>query len=405
MNGEIHPMRVLFLTNSDVAYGGVAEVLLQLGRSLHAHGVQVRVCSGHESAGAGRLADDVPCFCLPLPKPGLFHASREATRGVAALCREQGIDLIHTHGLYRAGWAGRLVWRATGIPYLVTSHGDVMVGVSARLRRWRVRRRCRAVVRDAAAVTHLNGFMEQCAAKLDDLGGKSWVIPNGIDLAWWRRPTVPVGGTYVLAVGRLARHKGFDVLLAAAARLRARGRAVSLVIVGDGEMHGPLAARAAELGLPLCRDPEQMAAAAPGTVCLPGWVEPVMKRRLFAGCTVFAFPSQPAEAESFGLVQLEAMAAAKPMVASDIPASRSLLKDGVNATLVAPADAEAWASALAELLGDPRRRQRYADVSVAEVEQYDWGAVAGRYADVYRAVLEERARARPANACTSTGGR
>ncbi|MFW6061040.1 MAG: glycosyltransferase family 4 protein, partial [Phycisphaeraceae bacterium] len=185
--------------------------------------------------------------------------------------------------------------------------------------------------------------------------------------------------------------KGFDMLVEAAAHLRDMPTAPAWVIAGEGEMKPELEARARQLGLNVCTElPEQHWQG--GTLYLPGMVRGVEKRRLFQASSIVAFPTRPEFGESFGMVLLEAMAAGRAVVASDLPIVRELIEDERNGRLVPPRDAAAWAQAIRALLADPAQRQRMQQQNLADARQYDWSSVAERMHEVYETVTN-RSRA------------
>ena len=373
-------MKVLFVSKYDVLVGGVAEVFASLSAALRPLGVGVVIYSSHASAEIGHLSDGTPCVHGPLPRPGLL-GRRRGLRRLIALIRQWKIDLLHGHGLYRGGWAARLASRSTGVPYVVTSHGDALAGASRRARRRSFVRRCGLILQDAAAVTHLTEAMADEAARFGDLADKSTIIPNGVDLRWWNQLADPVPGRYVLAIGRLVATKGFETLLDAWPAI-ARRADLSLVIAGDGPARQPLEARAARTGLAFSQSLRDLAGAPPPDVVLPGFVGGDVKRNLYAGATLVAFPSQLPE--SFGLVLAEAMAAGKAVAASDFPSSRCLVAHEQNGLLVPPGDAAAWTEAIARLATDAGLRRRCEENNRQAIGAYDWPALARRYADVYR---------------------
>ncbi len=91
--------------------------------------------------------------------------------------------------------------------------------------------------------------------------------------------------------------------------------------------------------------------------------------------------------EAFGIVQLEAMAAGKPLVASDIAATRYLVQLGMQAKIVAPQDINAWAEQVESLLNDAELRSKMGKANAAASHQFSWQGIAKCYRDVYRAVL------------------
>lgn len=131
-----------------------------------------------------------------------------------------------------------------------------------------------------------------------------------------------------------------------------------------------------------------------GRVKLLGHVDEVDLAALYAGASAFAFPSLM---EGFGLPPLEAMHAGTPVLASDIPVHREVLRDGVH--FVAPRDIDALARALRRICTDQALRDELALSSRRVVEGYDWARTAAQTAEAYRAALsatEAGGRARAA---------
>ena len=103
---------------------------------------------------------------------------------------------------------------------------------------------------------------------------------------------------------------------------------------------------------------------------------------LYAGATVFAFPSFH---EGFGLPVLEAMAAGAPVVASDIPAIREVAGDA--AVLVPPGDVQQWTGALEDLLASPSRRAELAEAGRRRAALFPWASTAAATLEVYKELV------------------
>lgn len=179
---------------------------------------------------------------------------------------------------------------------------------------------------------------------------KSIVVPNGIpDM----RGTVPETTSrqgepvVILFTGVLIPSKGVRVLLEAFAQVAGRGVQVRLELMGRW---GDEAFR-----LQCIRFLEEKGLS--DRVNFLGVKQDKEKFSRFAGCDIFCFPSH-FEAESFGLVLLEAMQFAKPVVATAWRGIPSVVRDGVNGFLVPVGDPDALASRLLELAGDPSLRER-----------------------------------------------
>jgi glycosyltransferase involved in cell wall biosynthesis len=391
-------MRILFLTNADVRQFGIAEALHGLSTALVRRGVHVLCYSSDASAKHSPLPNGVAVEYGALPTPRFFPSLGDVG-ALVRLCRREAIDLIHCHNLYRPGWGARLVKRALGIPYVLTSHNDVNPHTSDRIRRFWVRRRCRAIVRDAAMVTHLSAFMEDNARLLGDMAGKSCIIPNGLNLSLWPQPSEPAGNC-VLALGRHVKNKGFDTLIEAASLLKRRGTPMSLILAGSGPEQPRLIALAAERGLAVRGSDGQPTES--GSVWFTGVVAGETKRCLFERCRLVAFPSH-ANSESFGLVALEAMAAGRPVAASDLPTVREIVGD--SSQLVPPGDPEAWAQALSRLLADDATCATLARANRFRALSFDWDVIAAQYLAVYERSVMKDVRHAASTLCTPSDRR
>jgi glycosyltransferase involved in cell wall biosynthesis len=92
--------------------------------------------------------------------------------------------------------------------------------------------------------------------------------------------------------------------------------------------------------------------------------------------------------ESFGLVALEAMHASVPVVASNIEGLREVVDDGVTGRLVAPADPDALAAAVLEIIADPSRRDEMGRRGQLRARSH---FDASRFADAYDRCFREAA--------------
>jgi glycosyltransferase involved in cell wall biosynthesis len=190
------------------------------------------------------------------------------------------------------------------------------------------------------------------------------VIPNGVDgAAFAAAAPWPHPRPYVLAVGRLVPQKGFDVLLAALARL---DHDVDCLIAGDGPERDALVALRARLGLER-------------RVEFLGTIGPDRLPALYRGATLVACPSRW---EGLPLVCLEAMAAGRAVVASAVDGIPDAVVADTTGLLV-PRDAPAaLATALARLLAAPDVRARMGAAAATRArEEFAWPRVTAAYLD------------------------
>lgn len=203
--------------------------------------------------------------------------------------------------------------------------------------------------------------------------GSFQVVPNGVDVAAYTSAEplpelVDPERPLLLFVGRLEPRKGLDVAIRAFLRLRAAHPSVRLCVVGEG----PERRRCQEM-VPGPLRPD---------VLFVGAVEETQKPRYHASADVFLAPNTGGE--SFGIVLLEAMAAGLPVVASNIPGFRGVVRDARQGRLVPPGDALAVAEAVGTLLANQRLRRAMTEEGRRSAARYDWKVVGAEVEEVYR---------------------
>lgn len=160
--------------------------------------------------------------------------------------------------------------------------------------------------------------------------------------AAWAKLTAVEGTPILVSIGRLSREKGHVDLLEALTKLRERTTSFHLVIVGEGPERARIEAARRRLSLE-------------SHVTLTGLQYDV--RPYYALADVVVLPSH---SEGSPLVLLEAMSAARPIVATRVGGVPEIVTNEETALLVAPRDAEAMARALARMLSDQALRARLA---------------------------------------------
>jgi glycosyltransferase involved in cell wall biosynthesis len=251
---------------------------------------------------------------LPLMLAGFSRAARRAAAEA---------DLVHAHWLPSA-----LVALTTRKPFVVQVWGtDLELARRAPALARRVLRHARLVIAPSAAL----------AEEARRLGAADVrTIPSGVDLP--AAVGEPADPPQVLYAGRMSPEKGVRELVAAA-------DGMPLVVVGDGPLRDEV----------------------PGAL---GFKPHDELERHYQRAAVVACPSHR---EGFGIVCAEAMAHARPVVASDVGGLRDLVAHGETGVLVPPGDVPALRDALRRLLGDEALRRRYGEAGRRRIaERFTW---------------------------------
>ncbi|KWV54234.1 glycosyl transferase [Bradyrhizobium macuxiense] len=267
-------------------------------------------------------------------------------------------------------------------PLVVHWHADI---ISHAALRFLIEPMMRRTLRRAAAIIVSNPVLIENTPLLREFADKCHVVPFGVDVAKYDRPAVQSGdvnarGRLVLACGRLVPYKGFDVLVRAA-----HGRNFEVWIVGEGREHDHLEQLIRDYGLQ-------------DRVRLLGSVPESERVKLMRIADIFVMPSIT-NAETFGLVQLEAMAAGRPVINTALDTGvPHVARHGLEAITVPPGDPTALAEAIENLIDDPERRRRMGQAARHRaMTKYSTTAFKEGVETVYRKVVAEQAAAKDAN--------
>jgi glycosyltransferase involved in cell wall biosynthesis len=342
-----------------LATGGTQRHLQQVLGLLDRGRVEARVFTlrpGGEVEGALRAAG-VAVSSLDVPGSLTAPAAVSALLRTARRLRAEKVDVVHGYQ-WRPSMVGTLVGRLAGVPLLLASKRSLTGADRGAGRAWRrIARHVDTVLVNAEAL--------RAEGEAQGMRCRWTLLQNGIDVDAFRvgpptaaaktaiglDPGRPVVGT----VGRLEARKGQDVLLAAMERLRSRRPGPQLVVVGDGPTAEALRQQARALGVA-------------GDVRFTGTLDDV--RPVLAATDVFALPSRE---EGMSNALMEAMAAARPIVATDVGGNGEVLDRGRLGLLVARDDALALADAIGSLLDDPGRAA-VLGAAAHEVVRNRWGA-------------------------------
>lgn len=295
------------------AHGGVQEHIAQVSRALRQRGHEVEIVApGDPDRDPG---DAVTVVGRPI---GIrFNGStapacleRAAIGRVRRRLEVFAPDVVHAHEPFSSMVSGAAA-RHAAVPVVATFH--------CALDRWADRAAYRAVTRSLwwvgrrIDVRLAVSATAAATARLALPTAPFAIVPNGVEIERFadvRARPIPVGGS-ILFIGRLEPRKGLPTLLDAMTRLWQRRPGLRLTVIGEGPGRHQVEALPADLR---CR------------IDLRGHCSREELLGHYAAARVFVAPSL--RGESFGMTLLDALAASRPAVASDIPAYRWLLQDG-----------------------------------------------------------------------------
>jgi glycosyltransferase involved in cell wall biosynthesis len=175
------------------------------------------------------------------------------------------------------------------------------------------------------------------------------LIPgSGVDTEALRPLPEPAGPITIAFVGRLVESKGIRTLIAAHERLSERGRDIHLLVAGTPDPANPTSIAQKEIE----------AWARRTKVSMLGFVEDIAK--LWASAHIAVLPSHR---EGLPLSLLEAAACGRPLIATDVPGCRAIIRPGINGSLVPLGDADALADAIDRLAADAALRHKFGQAS------------------------------------------
>jgi glycosyltransferase involved in cell wall biosynthesis len=269
-------------------------------------------------------------------------------------------------------------------PLVVHYHADIVshpgLRPLAQMLMRRTLRRADAIIVSSAILLHSSPLLREFAEKCH-------VVPFGIDDAQYDRPVQRSRGDdaecdhgrLVLACGPLVAYKGFDVLVRAAV-----DRHFEVWIVGEGPEQARLEQLIQSLGV---ADRVRLLGSAPHAKLI----------ELMRTADIFVLPSVT-NAETFGIAQLEAMAAGRPIINTSLDtAAPRVARHGIEAITVPPGDPARLADAIETLLRDPERRRCMGHAARLRVStQYSSAAFRRGIETVYRHAVAARASRRSA---------
>ena len=371
------PMKIAFVSPYDHAFhGGVTDHINKLAGQFKNWGHTVRViapCSAPQ-----RISDEdfIP-MGRPVPVPSGGSIARISFSiwlrpRIKELLRRENFDVIHLHEPF----AGSVT---ANVLSLAASSNSVTIGTFHSYRGTRLY----GVGGKRLAMPYFRKLQGRIAVSQPayqfisrHFPGQYEIIPNGIQVDDFANaipfPHLKDGKINLLFVGRLEKRKGLKYLLSAYSKPKWDWPNLRLLVLGPGKPDEDSYRIMSERNLQ--------------DVVFLGRVTDKEKARYYKSADIYCSPATGRE--SFGIVLLEAMAAGRPVVASDIEGYSSVMTHGREGLLVPPKKDDALADAISVLLKDPGLRASLGANGRRKADEYRRESVAGQVLDYYGAFLD-----------------
>ncbi|MDF3128249.1 glycosyltransferase family 4 protein [Kiritimatiellaeota bacterium B1221] len=259
--------------------------------------------------------------------------------------------LLHAHMAHVPTTFAMFTARQLEIPYSFTGHAaDLFRDRSLLLPKLQT-----AAFVHCISVWHQQYYQELFSRPEEDYP----LVRCGVDPEAFAAPPRSGGTVKILAVGRLVRKKGFDLLLEALATPALQNKNWELELVGDGPEMENLQAQAA-------------AHPAAEKITLSGAAPNEVVREKMKTADLFALPcrvDRQGDKDGIPVVLMEAMAAGCVVISGDIPSIRELIHDRKNGRLFPSEDLPALTAILAEVIDSPETRKTFADAALTRIHE------------------------------------
>jgi glycosyltransferase involved in cell wall biosynthesis len=302
-------------------------------------------------------------------------------------------DVMHGHWVIPNGPVSTIMARLRRLPLVLSLHGsDIFIAEQNKL----VSRIARWCFRAASAITAPSEDLRQRAIKLGAPPSRCHLVPYGVDPGQFTRIKqagpllreelgLPPDAPVVFAVGRMVYKKGFEYLIRAVPAILREHPNAKIVLGGGGDLEPRLVSLVKQLGVEK-------------SVIMPGWIARDRLPLYFSGCDLFVLPSvvdQQGNVDGLPNTLLEAMASARPVVATSVAGIPLAVKDGDNGLLVPEKQPGELSAAINLLLRAPELRVQYGEASRRRVEdELNWETTAATFAKLYASAANRKKRGR-----------
>jgi phosphatidylinositol alpha-1,6-mannosyltransferase len=366
-------------------------------RLAHQHGLTIRVetshCSGEDQFDAascsphfdirrdGERLTDWKSKRAPVLAQKLLHIVRAAVQTSPAA--------IHCGDLFPQDFAGLLLRKAAGLPFLVFVHGDEISQTDGRRLQPHVRN---SIYRAADCVVAANSYAYDRAVAICGSSERVTMITPGVDCdafrpgerpEWISREFSLGDSPVIVTVARLVKKKGHETVLRSLPAVLKRVPDLKYLVVGEGPEELKLKQLAAHLGIER-------------HVRFAGNVPHPLLADFYRAGDVFCMINQQdasGDIESFGMVFIEASASGKPVIGGRSGGTGQSIVEGQTGFLCEPCDSERLGHLLVMLLQRTALRQRMGEAGVLRARgEFNWDLRAQRLLELHRGIVESKPR-------------
>jgi phosphatidylinositol alpha-mannosyltransferase len=356
--------------------GGVTDHVRYLAGQLRDQGQEVRIFAPSSRAD---IDFDTPEFYrigTPIAVPANDSVARitlsfHLANRVAAIIEQERFDVLHFHEPLMPALPLTMLRMSTAAnvgTFHAFSHSNIGYYYGRGILQPYLEHIHRAIAVSEPARTFFHRYFPDFPVR---------VIPNGIDVNVFKPGLSPIRhlrdeNLNILFVGRLEKRKGLGDLLRGYEFMRERVPQSRLIIVGDGPLRGKVESYISRHRV--------------ANVVMAGYVPDSVKPRYYNSADIFCAPATGAE--SFGIVLLEAMASALPVVATEVPGYMSVLEPGRDSLTVRPKGWAELGAAMIVLARDAQLRARMGMYGHEKARRYAWDVVASQVIEVYEEARE-----------------
>lgn len=380
-------MRILIVVARYLPHrGGLETVVREIAQHMSANGHIVRIVTNRypRSLSKHAVVDGIPVTRMEFLYPqigqlrarrydlwiaGWFYLPWTLIKLIWLIYRFQP-DIVNLHYLGMTGLFILIAQKVFRFRLIVSLHGGDVDGEPhhSRFNLWRFR----AVLHNATSITTCSYYLlTQVLELTPDVTPKSHVIHNGVDMNLFLKanPNIHLH-PYIVGVGQLVRHKGFDMLISAFARVVNDCPGYDLLIAGEGPERVALQKQIEDEELEK-------------HVLLLGNLEREQVAQLMCGSQAVVIPSRR---EPFGIVGIEAMASGRVIIATRIGGLVEALNNA-EVIWIEPGHDASLSDALRQVMRQEPNAQTLLDANQRLAMVYDWASVTERYMSIYLQAL------------------